>query len=75
MRKAIKRSKHQNGQDGRRNDTANNETQDVIEENGAGARNRTADLRITNALLYRLSYASSERRDDVYITTEQRIAT
>ena len=33
---------------------------DVVEETGAGARNRTADLRITNALLYRLSYASSE---------------
>src|SRR5512132_2199920 len=30
------------------------------EKTGAGARNRTADLRITNALLYRLSYASSE---------------
>ena len=27
--------------------------------NGAGGRNRTPDLRITSALLYRLSYASS----------------
>ena len=30
--------------------------------NGAGARNRTADLRITSALLYQLSYTSSEIR-------------
>jgi len=33
---------------------------EVVEENGAGARNRTADLRITNALLYQLSYTSSD---------------
>ena len=28
--------------------------------NGAGERNRTADLRITSALLYQLSYTSTE---------------
>jgi hypothetical protein len=28
-------------------------------QNGAGGRNRTPDLRITSALLYQLSYASS----------------
>jgi hypothetical protein len=31
-------------------------------ENGAGARNRTADLRITSALLYQLSYASPHKQ-------------
>ena len=31
----------------------------VVEKNGAGERTRTADLRITNALLYQLSYTSS----------------
>ncbi|CAM2158336.1 hypothetical protein PT2222_40260 [Paraburkholderia tropica] len=32
---------------------------------GAGKRNRTPDLRITNALLYRLSYSgvTSEKKD------------
>ena len=48
---------------------------EVVEETGAGARNRTADLRITNALLYRLSYASSERQEEWYIMPGQRIAT
>ena len=31
-------------------------------KNGAGGRNRTPDLRITSALLYRLSYTSSTPR-------------
>lgn len=30
-----------------------------IVENGAGERNRTTDLRITNALLYQLSYTGN----------------
>ena len=30
---------------------------------GAGSRTRTDDLRITNALLYRLSYTSTQRYD------------
>ena len=30
----------------------------VNEKNGAGKRNRTSDLLITNQLLYRLSYSS-----------------
>jgi hypothetical protein len=29
---------------------------------GAGGRNRTGDLRITNALLYQLSYAGEKQR-------------
>jgi hypothetical protein len=29
----------------------------VLETGGAGKRNRTTDLRITNALLYQLSYS------------------
>lgn len=29
--------------------------------NGAGERNRTADLRVTSALLYQLSYTGAER--------------
>ena len=36
------------------------ESQDslYLKKNGAGGRNRTPDLRITSALLYRLSYTS-----------------
>jgi hypothetical protein len=30
---------------------------------GAGDRNRTDDLRITNALLYQLSYAGKKQRE------------
>jgi hypothetical protein len=30
-------------------------------ENGAGKRNRTSDLLITNQLLYRLSYSGTRR--------------
>ncbi len=30
--------------------------------NGAGKRSRTSDLRITNALLYQLSYTGSKER-------------
>ena len=32
---------------------------DRVDEIGAGDRNRTGDLRITNALLYRLSYTGT----------------
>ena len=32
------------------------------EKNGAGKRNRTSDLLITNQLLYRLSYSGTARR-------------
>jgi hypothetical protein len=31
----------------------------VVEKNGADERSRTADLRITNALLYQLSYVGT----------------
>ena len=34
----------------------------MLETIGAAGRNRTADLRITNALLYQLSYSGDERR-------------
>ncbi len=34
----------------------------MLESSGAAGRNRTADLRITNALLYRLSYSGNKAR-------------
>jgi hypothetical protein len=35
----------------------------LLESCGAGKRNRTPDLRITNALLYRLSYSGIRRNE------------
>ncbi len=38
--------------------------------NGAGERTRTADLLITNQLLYQLSYAGQRRRFSAYCVYE-----